>query len=78
MSKQNLAIEIDTPKTFEMVCMLDPTYRELKYDDVHNAFLVLAFPIIGTHSIIQPERLREAFDHLESGLRMKTWTFFTK
>ena len=67
----HLVIEIDTPKVFDIVKALDPTYAELEYEDVHETFFILDWPTAGTHTIVRPENLRDFT--LESTVPIKTW-----
>jgi hypothetical protein len=65
-----LAIEIDTPKAFEVVKALDPIYKDLPYDDAHQCFMVLDFPSIGQHTLLRPDHL-DGFT-LIPGVKIKT------
>jgi len=64
-------IEIDTPMVFEVVKALDPTYKEIEYEDAHDCFLVLDFPTVGCHTVLRPEHI-DGF-RLESTVPIKTW-----
>jgi len=65
-------IEIDTPLVFEIVKALDPTYKEIEYEEAHNCFLVLDFPGAGMHTVVRPEHINGF--RLESTAPIKTWT----
>ena len=65
-------IEIDTPKVFEIVKALDPTYKEISYEEAHQCFFVLDFPSAGAHTVLRPEHL-DGF-RLELMPHIKTWT----
>jgi hypothetical protein len=64
-------LEIDTPKVFEIVKALDPTYKEIEYEEAHNCFLVLDFPVAGSHTVVRPEHINGF--KLESMPPIKTW-----
>jgi len=71
--KRYTVLEIDTPKAFEIVQSLDPTYKEIPYEEAHLSFFILDFPQEGVHSIVKPEQLEGT---LETGIKLKILTLF--
>ncbi len=58
-----LAIEIDSPLTWAIICAIDPHFTELSYDDNVGRFLVLEY--LGHRwMIMTPEMVGSTFDHI--------------
>jgi hypothetical protein len=58
------AIEIDSPKTWEILCALDPHIAELSEEFNQGFFLVVNYEGV-RWCLMSPETVGEQFDHIE-------------
>lgn len=69
---KTLAIEINSPEVWELICALDPHTNELSFEENLGSFLAINFE--GSRwAIMSPETVGKHFDHLEPAqLKVKT------
>lgn len=69
MSQTYDAIEITAPKVWEVICALDPTWKDVPYEDAHEAFFVLNLPEGG--SSLVPATAFGPDDEIAAGMNIK-------
>lgn len=60
--KTPLVIPIDAPRVHSVLSILNPEFKAMEYEDIHNKYLVMDWPANGQYVLMNAEQLNRNFD----------------
>lgn len=78
MPEKLTALIIDTPLVWDLMCALDPHFKELSYEENLGSYLVLNFDATARWAIVTPATFHTYFDNIENGKYIRTYEFTKK